>query len=77
MRILLINKYHYMKGGTEKAYLDMSNILTEAGHEVAYFAMESDSNKETSWSRYFVSEVDYHNEKQSIGQKVSLENTLE
>jgi len=72
MRILLINKYHYQKGGAEKAYFDMAEILTEAGHEVAYFAMEDPGNKKTPWSRFFVKEVSYHQENQSLWQKIDL-----
>ncbi len=60
MKILLINKYHYLKGGAERAYLDMGEILTKAGHEVAYFSMQDHRNRETPWSWYFVSSVDYH-----------------
>lgn len=59
MKILLINKYHYMRGGAERAYFDMAKILAEAGHEVAFFSMEHPLNRETSWSRYFVSGVEY------------------
>ncbi len=69
MKILLINKYHYLKGGAERAYLDMGEILTNAGHEVAYFAMEDAHNLETPWSRYFVSSVDYH-KKQNLIDKI-------
>ncbi len=69
MKILLINKYHYLKGGAERAYLDMGEILTSAGHEVAYFAMEDSKNLATPWSRFFVSAVDYH-KKQGVGAKI-------
>ncbi len=71
MKILLINKYHYLKGGAERAYLDMGEILTQAGHEVAYFAMQDGHNLETPWSWYFVSPVDYHR-KQSLWSKLRL-----
>ncbi|MCW1888305.1 MAG: glycosyltransferase [Candidatus Moranbacteria bacterium] len=71
MKILLINKYHYLKGGAERAYLDMGEILTKAGHEVAYFSMQDHRNQETPWSWYFVSSVDYHG-KQSLWKKFCL-----
>lgn len=60
MRILLINKFHYLKGGAERAYFDTARILTENGHSVAFFAMEHPENQATEWSRFFVSQVDYH-----------------
>lgn len=59
MRILLVNKYHYLRGGAERAYLDMAEILTAAGHEVAFFSMEHPKNLPTVWDKYFVSGVEY------------------
>ncbi len=62
MRVLLINKFHYQKGGAERAYFDTAAILAEKGHEVAFFAMEHPQNLDTPWKRFFVSHVDYHDE---------------
>lgn len=59
MKILLINKYHYLKGGAERAYFDMARILVEHGHEVAFFSMHDPNNVSTTWERYFVESVDY------------------
>lgn len=72
MKILLINKYHYRKGGAERAYFDMADILIAAGHEVAFFAMEHSKNEPTPWSKYFVSEVNYQNTSYSWGQKMKI-----
>lgn len=60
MRVLLINKFHYQKGGAERAYLDTAHILTENGHQVAFFSMAHPDNLDTPWSRFFVSQIDYH-----------------
>lgn len=70
MKILLINKYHYKKGGAERAYFDMADILREAGHEVAFFSMNHEKNEQTPWSKYFISEVDYRDQGYSIFQKL-------
>ena len=70
MKILLINKYHYRKGGAERAYFDMADILTKGGHEVAFFSMKHVQNEPTVWSKYFVSEVDYSDKKLSLGRKI-------
>ena len=64
MRILLINKYHYLKGGAERAYFDTAQVLTDAGHEVAFFSMADDRNEPTPWSQYFVERVEYGDEGQ-------------
>ncbi len=59
MRILLINKYHFLKGGAERAYFDMARILVSHGHKVAYFSMHHEKNLPTLWEPYFVESVDY------------------
>ena len=70
MRVLLINKFHYQKGGAERAYFDTAHILAENGHQVAFFSMVHPENLETPWSRFFVSQVDYHDAGASLGTKL-------
>lgn len=70
MRVLLINKFHYLKGGAERAYLDTAHILTENDHEVAFFSMLHPDNLDTPWSRFFVSQVDYHDVHAGLGAKL-------
>lgn len=70
MRVLLINKFHYLKGGAERAYFDTAHILAENGHAVAFFAMEHPENLDTPWSRFFVSQVDYHDPAAGLSSKL-------
>lgn len=59
MRILLVNKYFYRKGGAETYYFALAEGLKALGHEVAFFSMSHPSNEPSRWSKYFVSEKDY------------------
>lgn len=59
MRILLVNKYFYHKGGAETYYFALAEGLKALGHEVAFFSMQHPSNEPSRWSKYFVSEKDY------------------
>lgn len=61
MRILLVNKYHYLKGGSEKYYFELGKLLKEHGHEVAYFSMRDEKNIKTGCKEYFVEPVDLNN----------------
>jgi glycosyltransferase involved in cell wall biosynthesis len=70
MRVLLINKFHYPKGGAERAYFDTARILAEKGESVAFFSMAHPENLDTEWARYFVSNVDYLDEHQGLGSKI-------
>lgn len=54
MRILLVNKFHYLKGGSEKYYFELGKLLKEHGNEVAYFSMEDEKNIRTGNKEYFV-----------------------
>lgn len=59
MRILLVNKYFYRKGGAETYFFALAEGLRTLGHEVAFFSMRHPQNESSYWSKYFVSEKDY------------------
>ena len=58
MKILLVNKFHWMKGGSETYYFGLGKMLKEHGHEVAYFSMKNEKNIITGDKEYFVEESD-------------------
>lgn len=58
MKILMVNKFHYLKGGSEKYYFDLANLLKENGHEVAFFSMKDEKNIKTDCKEYFVEPID-------------------
>ena len=58
MRILMVNKFHYLKGGSEKYYFDLAKLLRENGHDVAFFSMKNEKNLTTANKEYFVDEID-------------------
>lgn len=59
MRILLVNKYFYRKGGAETYFFALAEGLRALGHDVAFFSMQHPNNESNYWSKYFVSEKDY------------------
>lgn len=59
MRILLVNKFFYRKGGAETYFFALAEGLKTLGHEVAFFSMQHPKNEPSYWSKYFVSEKDY------------------
>lgn len=58
MKILLVNKFHYLKGGSEKYYFELAELLKEHGHTVAFFSMKDDKNIKTGDKEYFVEPID-------------------
>lgn len=75
MKILLVNKFHYMKGGAERYYFSLADILKSQGHEVIFFSMQDDKNIPSQQEKYFVSHKEY-NKKTSLLQKWKAFRTL-
>lgn len=69
MKVLLVNKYHYFRGGSETYYFGLAELLERAGHKVAFFAMQDERNVPCEQSKYFVSNVEFNGEL-SVASKV-------
>jgi glycosyltransferase involved in cell wall biosynthesis len=59
MRVLQANKFFFAKGGAERYFLDLLDLLPARGHAVAPFSMRHPSNASSPFSEYFVGGVDY------------------
>lgn len=56
MKVLLVNKFHYRKGGSETYYFTLAQALKKRGHEVVFFAMQDkENNLPCAQEPYFVS----------------------
>lgn len=55
----MCNNFFYLRGGTERCFFDLSDLLTSQGHEVIPFSMEHEKNIFSEYSQYFVSNIDY------------------
>ena len=60
MKILMVNKYFFVKGGSERYFFDLKELLEKMGHEVIPFAMKDENNFESEYSDYFVDHVEYN-----------------
>jgi glycosyltransferase involved in cell wall biosynthesis len=58
MRILLSNKFYYLRGGVDIFTIELERLLKERGHKVAVFSMQHSLNLETGYSEYFPGEID-------------------
>ena len=59
MKILMVNKFFYIKGGSETYYFELKRKLEEEGHQVVDFSMKDEKNFESPYSDFFVDNVDY------------------
>lgn len=53
MKILEVNNFQYVRGGSDVMYLNTSKLLREAGHDVIEFSQESSTNEQSDFSKYF------------------------
>jgi len=59
MKVLLINKFYYPRGGDCTYTLNLEKLLLAAGHEVAVFASKYSENYNSVWSDYFPEAIDF------------------
>ncbi len=69
MKILMVNKFHYIKGGSETYYFALKRLLESKGHEVIDFSMKDPKNFKSEYSEFFVEGVDY-NGKSGVAEKI-------
>ncbi len=60
MKVLLVNKFHYIKGGSETYYFALGDLLEKKGHQVIWFSMKDERNFPCAQSKYFVNHVDFN-----------------
>lgn len=68
MKILLVNKYFYIKGGAETVCFQERDMLKKSGVEVIDFSMQSEKNFPSDYADYFVTHVDYHKKNSFINE---------
>lgn len=60
MKILMVNKFFYIKGGSETYYFALKRLLEAKGHTVIDFSMKDEKNFDSPYGEYFVEGVDYN-----------------
>ena len=54
MKILLINRIHFIGGGADRVYLNTGKLLEDHSYEVAYFSSKNNYNKTSKYSKFFI-----------------------
>lgn len=57
-KVLLVNKFFYLKGGDCQVFFDTAKLLQTKGHKSVFFAMQHPLNLASDFAPYFVSELD-------------------
>ncbi len=59
MKILIVNKFYYPRGGDCICAMTLERLLRENGHKTAVFAMDYPENIDSGFNRYFAPEVSF------------------
>ena len=66
MKILQVNKFYFLNGGSEQYMFSLSEILRKKGHQVIPFSMNDPRNFETEYAEYFIKNIDYTKPEENI-----------
>lgn len=58
-RLLSINSYHYRRGGSDVVYFEHDSMFAAQGWQTAVMSMQHPLNEPSSWSRFFVDELEF------------------
>ncbi len=61
MKVLMVNKYFYPRGGSEQVFFQERAYLANRGIAIVDFSMQHESNVPSLYSNYFVRNEDYGN----------------
>ena len=57
LKILQVNKFYSMQGGSERYVFEFSKVLEKYGHTVIPFSTIDDHNIQTKYSHYFIPKI--------------------
>ena len=60
MKILLVNKFLYPRGGSESYMLKLGEELNALGHEIEYFGMYDEKNTVGNSAHAYTTNMDFH-----------------
>lgn len=66
MKILMVNKYFFIKGGAEISFFATADLLRNHGHKISYFSMSDSRNFTSEYDKYFVSNIDFNDNSSNI-----------
>ncbi len=61
MKVLLVNKFLYPKGGSETYVMNLGRYMQSVGHEVQYFGMDCEDRTVGNNAEAYTSPMDFHN----------------
>jgi glycosyltransferase involved in cell wall biosynthesis len=60
LKILMVDKFYFIKGGAERYFFELKAILESHGHQVIPFSMQHSENFQSEFNSYFVSNIEFN-----------------
>lgn len=60
MKILMVNKFHHVVGGSERYFFGLEEMFSAMGDEVLSFSMKDEQNVPSPQSKYFIRYIDFN-----------------
>ena len=60
MKIIMVDKYYFVKGGAERYMFELAEILVANGHQVIPFSMKHPHNHETAYESFFADNIEFN-----------------
>lgn len=75
MKVLLVNKFLYPKGGDAITTIDTGRLLEKRGHDVIFWGMEHPLNPDYKYKEYFAEHIDF-NKPAGLFEKIKMAETI-
>ena len=69
LKILLVNKFYYLNGGSERVLFQERDYFRRLGHQVVDFSMQHPRNIDSAYASFFIPQVEYDGD-QSLWSKI-------
>ena len=66
MKILFLNNFFYLRGGSERVLFDEMRLLREAGHQVAIYTRRHEKNEPAEFEEFFPPHLDLESVRPSL-----------
>ncbi len=60
MKVLMIDKYYFIKGGAERCFFELKQLLESHDHKVIPFSMKHPKNFPSKYTPYFVENIEFN-----------------
>lgn len=59
MRVLAVNKFYHIRGGSDRYFFELARLQEEKGHQVIPFSMDHERNEPTPYAPFFISRIEF------------------